>query len=108
MGDGMHDIDMDKYGSVGFGEDFKPMDLDIMSVADARAAQLDRRLAGCPATDHDAPSTGFIFVPLMVILMLVLFMYRKPIQNYFSGSSSAKPSYGGLRNIRKKAPIRHF
>merc|ERR1711964_182258 len=70
---------------------------------------LPRRLAGCSVlSDHDAPSDFFILAPLLLILMLVFFMYRKPIQNYFSGSSPAKPSHGGLRNIRKKAPIRHF
>merc|ERR1711964_550997 len=64
-----------------------------------------RRLAALGSGQSSAAS---FLAPLLLILMLVLFMYRKPIQNYFSGSNSAKPSYGGLRNNRKKAPIRHF
>merc|ERR1711964_445581 len=55
---------------------------------------MQRRLAGSSLTSHDAPTTSFIFGPILLLLMLVFFMYRKPIQKYFSGSSSAKPSYG--------------
>merc|ERR1711964_480090 len=67
-----------------------------------------RRLVGCGlSNDHDAPHGLFILAPILMILMMVFFMYRKPIQNSFSGSRSAKPSYGGLRNIRKKAPVVH-
>merc|ERR1711964_194634 len=65
-----------------------------------------RRLVGSSlCTDEDAPHGMFIFVPILMILMLVLFMYRKPVLNYLSGK--ATPSYKGLRNIQKKAPVRH-
>merc|ERR1711964_697088 len=65
-----------------------------------------RRLAGSSlCTDEDAPHGMFIFVPILMILMLVLFMYRKPVLNYLSGK--ATPSYKGLRIIQKKAPVRH-
>merc|ERR1711964_599333 len=66
-----------------------------------------RRLAACSVmSDHDA--NLFVFAPFLLILMLVFYMYRKPIQNYFSESRSAKPSSGGLRITRKKAPVRHY
>jgi len=71
-----------------------------------------RRLAGCGlSNDHEAPHGLFILAPILMILMMVYFMYRKPlveIKNYLSGSRSEKPSSGGVRNIRKKAPVRHF
>merc|ERR1712098_721220 len=42
--------------------------------------------------DHDVP-LPFILAPLFIILMLVLFMYRKPVQRFLYGVG--KPSYGG-------------
>merc|ERR1711964_55892 len=54
-----------------------------------------RRLVGCGlSNDHDAPHGLFILAPILMIMMLVFFMYRNPIQKYFSGSNSAKPSQG--------------
>merc|ERR1711964_388031 len=67
-----------------------------------------RRLAASSViSDHDAPS-DWLLAPLLLILILVFFMYRKPIQEFLSGSNSQKTSYGGLRNIQKKSPVRHF
>merc|ERR1711964_503547 len=67
-----------------------------------------RRLAASSViSNHDAPS-DWLLAPLLFILMLVLFMYRKPIQEFLSGSNSVKTSYGGLRKIQKKPPVRHF
>merc|ERR1711964_74654 len=66
---------------------------------------LPRRRLTAPSLPTDtAPSAVFILAPLLIILMLVVFMYRKPIQRYFSGKALA-PSSKGLRFIRKKAPI---
>merc|ERR1711964_624431 len=66
-----------------------------------------RRLPVCSVlSDHDTPSgSGMILAPLIFVLILVFFMYRKPIQEFFG--SSKKPSYGGVRKIQKKAPVRH-
>merc|ERR1711964_177523 len=64
-----------------------------------------RRLASCSA-DQSAPS-DMLLIPLLLILMMVFFMYRKPIQEFFTRSNSGKTTYGGLRMIHKKAPVRH-
>merc|ERR1711964_562649 len=64
-----------------------------------------RRLAASSPTDA-APSEMLILAPLLFILMLVLFMYRKPIQRYFSEKASL-PSNEGARFIRKNAPVLH-
>merc|ERR1711964_201580 len=65
-----------------------------------------RRLVGSAlCTDEDVPHGMFIFAPILLILMLVLFMYRKPVQAFFADKASA--SYKGLRFIQKMAPVRH-
>merc|ERR1711964_526499 len=63
-----------------------------------------RRLdANSVMSDHDAPCGAFIFVPILLILMLVFFMHRRRIQDYFSGAVE-KPFNRGLRSIQKKSP----
>merc|ERR1711964_520339 len=60
-----------------------------------------RRLASL--TDQGASSSFSIPPLILLILMLVLFMYRKPIQRYFAGKASPM-----RRNfIQKKVPVWH-
>merc|ERR1711964_769282 len=62
-----------------------------------------RRLAGCElSNDVDAPHGMFLLVPLLMILMLVFFLYRKPIRNRFT--TSQKPFFQRVRGIVKKSP----
>merc|ERR1711964_652563 len=75
---------------------------------DVHHVKVQRRLVEssiCKDGDH-APHDLFILAPLLMILMLVFFMYRKPVRNYLSGKKSV--SFTGLtRFIQKKAPVRH-
>merc|ERR1711964_925657 len=89
-------------------QDIKAADVKKMSRVGCPPPPMNRRLAACSViSDHDTPS-DLLLAPLLFILILVLFMYRKPIQEFLSGSNSAKTSYGGLRKIQKKPPVRHF
>merc|ERR1711900_91699 len=49
----------------------------------------DRRLAACSlTTDHDTPHGLFIFVPILMILMPIYLILRKPAAKWNSASSS--------------------
>merc|ERR1711900_67554 len=56
--------------------------------SDSSSYTSERRLAACSlTTDHDAPH-GFIFVPILMILMLVYVILRKSAQKWNSIRSS--------------------
>lgn len=64
----------------------------------------DRRLAECsPAPDNDTPLVMFVLA-LVVILMLVFYIFRKPLRNLFSDTK--KPSKD-IRRIQKKPIMWH-
>merc|ERR1711964_463054 len=98
-----------KCGSVGsLRKEANAIELDIKKRTEVhiweRPAEWGRRLAGCSVlSDHDAPSDWFLFAPILLILMLVFFIHRRRVHHYFSNAVE-KPSYEGLRYIRKKAP----
>merc|ERR1711964_174269 len=67
---------------------------------------LQRRLTASPLRVEEEASPWVSFLaPLLLILMLVLFMYRKPVQHFFAGNAS--PCCKGLRSTKQKAPVRH-
>merc|ERR1711900_123487 len=61
-----------------------------------------RRLAGCEiSNDQDASHGIFILAPILMILMLVLFMYRRPLQRLFSNVAEKSSRY--VTGVQKKA-----
>lgn len=63
-----------------------------------------RRLASSsPATDQDA-SQGMLILGLIMILMLVFYIFRKPLRSLFSRDKNASK---GLRKIKKKPAMWH-
>merc|ERR1711964_42307 len=76
------------------------------SSSDLGDETLTRRLAASPLRVEEEASPWVSFLaPLLLILMLVLFMYRKPVQHFFA--ENASPCCKGLRSTKQKAPVRH-
>merc|ERR1711964_6459 len=101
------DRELEAYLTVTAPSTLHPADAAVLNAHRDRGA-LVRRLVDssiCKDGDH-APHDLFILAPLLMILMMVFFMYRKPVRNYLSGKTSV--SYKGLtRFIQKKTPVRH-
>merc|ERR1711964_81381 len=74
--------------------------------SDSSFADMNRRLAASPlCAEEDASHWMFVLAPLLLLLMPVLFMYRKPAQHFFAEKVS--PCCKNLRSTKQKAPVRH-
>jgi len=68
----------------------------------ASASTKSRSLAGCGLSDDlDAPHGMFILAPILIILMLVLFIFPKPLRQLLSRATK-KPSTKGSQGTRKR------
>merc|ERR1711964_420714 len=66
---------------------------------------ITRRL-GQLSGEEDSESAMLILLPFLLVLMLVFFLFRKPLANALK--ESRQPSFTRPRGIRKKAPIFHL
>merc|ERR1711964_659024 len=64
-----------------------------------------RLIANSPSNGENAQSGMLILAPIFLVLMLLFFMFRKPLGNLLK--ESPKPSFTRPRGIQKKAPIFH-
>merc|ERR1711964_726304 len=66
-------------------------------------ARRRRLAAGSLPADAVSSPVMSILAPILLVLMLVLFLFRKPLANLLK--ETKKPSFTRARGIRKRAPI---
>merc|ERR1711964_878959 len=66
-------------------------------------ARRRRLAAGSLPADAVSPPVMSILAPILLVLMLVFFLFRKPLAHLLK--ETKKPSFTRPRGIRKRAPI---